>query len=350
MLAASLDMFPGNTSAQIGYMTLGDRKVAGDVHLPFACGITPTNFENLLCGQHCGRVSFALLARLIGAFCLAALCHHVSNVVQVCAEKQVVRVAAKSIVAAVQYVEIVRDWAIGNFPGDSVSRMRVAVNGERAVAVAANAGCPIPAVVRAKLDNSFPESPRDRLSTVVSGDVATTLARSSIKGYCLPAAASAKRWLRRRWLFSSLMTINVLNWLTSYPATPLIRDAGAVSLRPAAAHAQTAWVWLFQWRRNVPAVAAKVEQRFARLPSASGVGIRGKISLLSATAMAIAIGDFVRGFVCGMLRHAEFSLVELGLAVGRSYRRHGFCIGTYSCKYTTFIPHLKEYAPGGLHE
>lgn len=350
MLAANLDVFPGNTSTQIRYVTLGDHKVSGNIYLPFAGSVASADLENLLRGQHHGRAIFSFLVRLIWTLGLTPLGYHVLDIVQVRTKKQVTRIATELIVAAVQYMQIVWYWAIGNLPCSTVGRVRVSINRKYAVAVAADAGSPIPAIIRAKLGDAFPKSTFDRLPVVMPINVTSAQARSSIESHRLPATTSAKRWLRWCRLLAALVSIDILNGLAPNPAARPVSNASNTRLLATTAHAQSAWVRFLQGFRNVPSVTAKVKQRFTCFPPASRICTRCKVSLLAAATMAVAVRDFVRGSVCGMLSHAKFSFLELGLAVGRSHRHHGFCIGSHTCNYTTYIPYLKEYVSGGLHE
>jgi hypothetical protein len=62
--------------------------------------------------------------------------------------------------------------------------------------------------------------------------------------------------------------------------------------------------------------------------------------LLPATAVAVAVRDFIKGKLgldklWGMLRHVDFLLLGIGQSRGRLQRRSATCIGFYSCNYTT---------------
>jgi hypothetical protein len=350
MLAASSNVFPGDTSTQIRYMTRRDAKDESKVSLFFTGCATTTNFENLFGGKHCGRAIFAFLTRLVWPLSLTTFRHHILDVVQVRTKEQVIWITATLIVAAMQYVKITWYWAVGDLPSKTMNRVWIPINGKCSVTMISSAGSPIPAVVGTAPVDSFPKSLRNRLPVIVSTDIAATPARSGVERDLLSASAGAKCRTRWRRLFPALMATDILDRLIFDPPASLICGVGDTCFFAAATHAQSTWVRFFWGIRDMPAMTTPVEQWFADFPAASGICISCKIGLLATAAMAIAVGNFVRGVACGMLRHAEFSLLELGLAVGRSHRYHGLCIGSHSCKYTTSIPYLKECAFGGLYE
>lgn len=80
-------------------------------------------------------------------------------------------------------------------------------------------------------------------------------------------------------------------------------------------------------------VSGRKTYRFAFDPSALRLVLCRYPGLLSTTTLAIAVGDFVRGFVRGMLRHVNASLLGVGRATGCLSQRRGVSIGLSSVFY-----------------
>lgn len=73
----------------------------------------------------------------------------------------------------------------------------------------------------------------------------------------------------------------------------------------------------------------QVLERLALYMTKLCVGTRGRRRFLSASAVAITVRDFVRGWFGGMLAHVKFLLLGLGRATGCYQQRRGVSIGCY---------------------
>jgi hypothetical protein len=66
----------------------------------------------------------------------------IGRILSVCAKKQMRHIDAAAVIAAMQDVQAVGDWSVGQFPGHSMSEMGIAVNADDAVATAVNLAHP----------------------------------------------------------------------------------------------------------------------------------------------------------------------------------------------------------------
>lgn len=97
-------------------------------------------------------------------YCPSPLGHTVGDVVSVCAQEKMGRVATRRIVAVMQNVLPVRNQAVRQFPCDSVRPLHAPIQREDSVTIPFDAGCPRPAVVGFANADLAPKAFRDRSS------------------------------------------------------------------------------------------------------------------------------------------------------------------------------------------
>jgi hypothetical protein len=314
-------------------MSLRDAIFFGDVSLVFAVTYSAPNVKHLFSGQDGGDVLFAFLGVFTCAFRLATFFNHVLNIVEVCSQEQMRRVAAPPVVAMVQYVHSIRDGASGQFPRKAMCSSGIAVNRQRSIAMTAHASSPIPAIGSTELIYSFPKAFLDRLARIVTADKTRLLTSRFRFLQTLTTATGAKiggRWSKVIFVVSK----HIENRMTLKPSTGAVGQVGNLGLFSTATHAQSTWIGRFYFVFLV-LMSKNILKWLAFYPASSSVIVRGKIGFLSTSAVAVSVGDFLRSFFCGMIIHVETFLSMFGYSVGRSQRCHGLFIGSHSCNYTT---------------
>lgn len=333
MLRGVLDMFPGYAPMQVRYMTLADSIQRGNVSLPFAACAPFADFYDLLFSKLRRRAIFTLLALLVRSLGLPALGNHVTNVIKVCAKKQVSGIAAKFIVAMVQDVHPFGNGAVGEFPCNAVGSCCLPVDGKLPVSVATCSGSPVPAIGITEFVHSLPKAICDRLAVVMPTDKSRLMTSGFSLFQRLTAATCAKL---RCWWSQMVFVVpkHIKNRISLEPATGAVGKMRDLSFLPTTAHAQSAGIGWFNFFLSMLMPKNKA-QRFAFYPFSPRIVIGCKICFLSASAMAVSIRDFIRGLSRGMIIHVDTFLSRFGHSVGRLHRRHGLFIGSYFCKYTT---------------
>ena len=87
----------------------------------------------------------------------SALGNHVSHVVAMSAEKQMFRINAARVVASMQHVKAIVDWAVGQFPRKPMGGHLAIAEAKSAIS-APSAGSPIPAIVNGLLVDVTPKA------------------------------------------------------------------------------------------------------------------------------------------------------------------------------------------------
>lgn len=260
-------MFPGYTPEHIRNMTLGNAVDFGKFILILTGGATLAYFNDLGSGKNSTFVSFATVVWLIWSFGLSAFTDHIVNVIEVCAKKQMSRIATKSIVTFMKNMQVVWYWTKRQSPSDTVRTLMRAIYGHCAVSVAAYTGLPVPAIVWSLFVDSGPKATFDGLPVVVTANVARLMAWSAS-------------------LFQALTT-------TARAEFGRIPFAGAAT------------------------VTNYVSERFAFYMPSATVILGDYLGFLAASALAVSVGDFLSGLIRGMLAHvsSSFRLLTMPRAV-----------------------------------
>jgi hypothetical protein len=87
-----------------------------------------------------------------------ALSHHVVNIVLLCAQKEMIRIRARWIIAPVEYPKVIGDRAKMDFIRDAMSRIRNTLKSQIAVSARATRTFPFPTFIIAALFAPRPES------------------------------------------------------------------------------------------------------------------------------------------------------------------------------------------------
>lgn len=260
-------MFPGYAPEHIRNMTLRNAVDFGKFILGFTGGATLTNFNNVSGGKNCLGVCLAFLGWFAWTFGLSAFDDHILNVFEVRAKKQMSRITAKAIIAFMQNMQVVWYWTIRQNPGNTMRALWRAIDRHCSIAVTTYAGLPVPAIVRSSLIDSGPKATFDRLPVVMAANVARLMTWLFCSFQALTASASAK--------FGSI------------PFT------GAAT------------------------VTNDISERFAFYMPSAAVVLGDYLGLLTTTALAISVRDFLGGLIRGMLAHvsSSFRLLTMPRAV-----------------------------------
>jgi hypothetical protein len=79
---------------------------------------------------------------------LSAFCRHVACIVRVCAKPQMFRVHARRIVATMQHVQSFRDFAVMQYPRDTMCQFHSPIMRDAPIAMFVATSCPQPTVIR----------------------------------------------------------------------------------------------------------------------------------------------------------------------------------------------------------
>ena len=250
-----------------------------------------SNLKHFCFGKLNAWVGFARWAM---ALAMAILCDHVINVVLLRAKKEVIGTDTRGIIAAMENPKIVWYFAI-------VKAIRVTVRHRIDLAIKKTS---VPSICQ-------------------SGSIYPTLCFENGVNRPILINLCQKAFARCCGLWSGrLMPSDVAFWLASDKSECAIRAFSNRGWLPTAAHAQAAWIWTlfaFVYLRldHASMVAKDISSWLSFCQSLLGVIKRYNRCLLAAPASAIAIGDFIRGFVRGIITHTKFSLSEFGHATER---------------------------------
>lgn len=143
-------------NGHFGYAIFG-----GQCTLRYASHRKPlANFSDLLATKFCMAVSFAA--------CIPLLLAHVAQVVGVSAKKKMVWISAFWVIATMAHYNASRDGTKVEHVGNTGRMMSNALPMGTAVSVPVKVTTPLPAFVRAALDNFLPETINVSLSSIVT--------------------------------------------------------------------------------------------------------------------------------------------------------------------------------------
>lgn len=261
-------MFPGYTPEHIRNMTLGDTVDFSEFVLILTGGATLAYFNHLGGGKDRAFVSFAAVVWFIWSFGLSTFANHIVNVIKVCTKKKMSRITAKPIVASMKNMQVIWDRSICQDPSNAMGALRSPINRHCSVAMTAYTGFPVPAIIWALLVDSGPKAAFYRLGTaIVPTDIARLMAWASCFFQTLTTSARAKFG---RVPFTGAATV------TNY-----------------------------------------ISERFAFYMPSAAVILGDYLGLLTTTALAVSVRDFLRGLIRGMLAHvsSSFRLLTMPRAV-----------------------------------
>jgi len=260
-------MFPGYTPEHVRNMTLRNAVDFGKFILILTGGATLAYFNDLGSGKNSTFVSFAAVVWFIWSFGLSTFANHIVNVIKVCTKKKMSRITAKPIVASMKNMQVIWDRSICQGPSNTVRTLWSAIDGHCSIAMTTYTGLPNPAIVRSSLIHSGPKATFDRLSVVVAANVARLMAWASCFFQTLTTSARAKFG---RVPFTGAATV------TNY-----------------------------------------ISERFAFYMPSAAVILGDYLGLLTTTALAVSVRDFLRGLIRGMLAHvsSSFRLLTMPRAV-----------------------------------
>lgn len=124
-----------------------------------------------------GTRHVAISARLaIGTYLcgVTSLLMHVLHVVFCGSEKQMTRVAAGAIVAAVKHKQVIRNSAVGQFIGDAVRKQSQALMAYLSIPMTTCAQFPGPTIIDARYLNTIPEALRRKSNGGILGHVGSS--------------------------------------------------------------------------------------------------------------------------------------------------------------------------------
>lgn len=81
------------------------------------------------------------------AVAIAPLAEHVVSIVLLGSEPEMADIHTSSVVAGVEYAQVIRDRSIREFPSDTVGLRRPTIPMELAVSRSTQRGCPVPAII-----------------------------------------------------------------------------------------------------------------------------------------------------------------------------------------------------------
>lgn len=304
----------------------------------FTLSVTNSNFNNLITGELVASRFFT--AGIINEW-LSALAVHVLHIVSMGALKEMRWIATWRIVAFMTDKHPRGNWAFGKFERDTMGQCIRFVM-DKTISSRVSRASPKPTlslenwVNRAILVNLFPKTLFDWTRRVVSTVIFVVLtfcdACSTIGffGYACWHSAATHAKARRIWRFGTrkLATIVTMNkWLRLPHDVTESRIAcdGDASFLPAPTHAKTARVGKLDLLTSAsPLMSKNVAERLALYPSMLRARHVGNIGLFAATAMAVAVRNFVRGII-GVHRNLPFCVKP-----GTLTRRLALCVGSHT--------------------
>jgi hypothetical protein len=260
-------MFPGYTPEHVRNMTLRNAVDFGKFILILTGGATLAYFNDLGSGKDSAFVSFAAVVWFVWTFGLSTFADHIVNIIEVCAKKKMSRIAAELIVAFMQNMQVVWNRSICQGPSNTVRTLWSAIYRHCSITVTACTGLPVPAIIWALFVDSGPKAIFDGLPVVMAVNVTRLMTWLFCSFQALTASASAK--------FGSI------------PFT------GAAT------------------------VTNDISERFAFYMPSAAVVLGDYFGFLAASALAVSVGDFLRGLIRGMLAHvsSSFRLLTMPRAV-----------------------------------
>lgn len=260
-------MLPGYAPVHIRNMALRNTVDFGKFSLGFTVGAALAYFDDLGSGKDRAFVGFAAVVWFIWTFGLSTFANHILNVFQVCAKKQMGRITAQLVVTLMKNMQVIWDRSIYQGPSNTVRTLRSSIDRHCSITMTTYTGLPVPAVIWALLVDSGPEAIFYRLSVVVTANVARLVAWLFCPLQALTASASAKF---RRIPFTGAATVTnyISEWFAFYMTSP-------------------------------------------------AVVLGDYLGLLTTTALAISVRDFLSGLIRGMLAHvsSSFRLLTVPRAV-----------------------------------
>lgn len=247
---------------------------------------------------------FRDLLRREARLLLPALAYHVGHILGICAEKQMGRVHAKRVVAVGTVVankQAVGDRSIMEFVRESMSKRHMFAYLQLPVTMRST-GIPYPASLIGALVNLVPEACHG-IRVLSDPDLV-----AKYKAQGLPP------------LVASLGVRDFADWSREATATL----AKLLFCRPS---------------NMAGVVAIDKPLGLALNPSLPFICFFDYLGFLATSAVAVTVGNFVRGFVGGMIRHVASPFLTFGHATGR------FAVVAVALllgKYTYSIAHLSE--------
>lgn len=277
------NMAPYLAVNDVPHCPLRDAKLFGYVSLVHtACGENP-NLANVLLGQFCAWVRFAfdvVVSALVGA---------VTIIVCAGANKEMIGANTRGIIAVVTNVIAVRNGATIQLVGNTVGRSGFAINSHHTVSAKAFGSHPYPAAIVIAFVHLFPKS---------------------VKRGITCRACPVTGW--------PVMPADVSLWGTLENSRVNVRASGYGRRLTAPAQAKAGRVRIVKYCRASFVVPADKALGLPLDPSLSPRSVLRNRGRLPASTLAVAIGDFIRGFVRGMIAHADSASNAVGQALGCS--------------------------------
>lgn len=136
-------MFPGQAKKHASHADATNTVLSGKGrHAGVALGEALTNFNHLLFGEFGNGV--------FGSDRVAFLSYLVGYIIGVCSQEQVVGILAGRMIATMQNMKPIGDWAVCQFPRNTVGRNNLVIDPNLSVSLAAFVSLPLPTVIGAE--------------------------------------------------------------------------------------------------------------------------------------------------------------------------------------------------------
>lgn len=290
-------MLPSSATHNVRYGGLQDTVLFGKGLLQLATCMKLAYFQYLI-----GREPRRVMGFAKDSWCAArsVFLSHILHVVLMCAQEEMVWIHAQGVIASMKNPKIIRDFPKVEFIREAMGHNHACPILELPVSMR-GACLPFPTLIWAALVHFLPKA------------------------------------LFRRWVDTQpvLVADDKAHGLAAN-----IAPFGISVLADGGRFATTTFTQLFNWRRKVLATIMAVDkaQGFSLDPSFFATCLFNNLGSLSATTVAIAVWDFLRGILRGMIWHVNSPFVTLTTPPDDSTRRGGNFIGFCSFNYTTGKP------------
>lgn len=321
-------MFPGFATNNASYGLNSNAILFCQVANPLSFRVTLADGKNNIFGEFTWFT--ATLARLV------------LMIFGLCSQKQMGRIHTGGIVAFVANMQIIRNRAVVNLITYTMRAYRFAVYPHLAVSGWKPDRLPFPTFVGSTNGNLFPETGLN--SSPASVSVLMTADESSRRHNFLSTATCAKAWLNSGVRLSAFVSFDISHRLGFDRIVPPRSLFGKMGLLSTTAHTKPGRVGAFEesvWRTL--AMTLKKAHWFAFNLASLGACLLCNGSLLPTSTLAIAVGDFLRGWIRGMINHCQSLLLDFGRAGSvHSTARRSYWL--YSCDYSIETPILQGYS------